>query len=107
MNKGSGDSLGRDVRNGNDLGPTGKSVDASKHIWKTIRGRQWTYEINVYSVKTTTRSSERGEWGDCVALHFGFLTLQAGTGPSAYVCVDAWPNIAGSHQVLSGSNARV
>ena len=45
-------------------------------------------------------SSERGEWGDCVALHFGFLTLQAGTGPSAY----AWPNIVGSHQVLSGSN---
>ena len=31
MNKGSGDSLGRDVQNGNDLGPMGKSVDASKH----------------------------------------------------------------------------
>ena len=37
----------------------------------------------MYSVKTTTRSSEGGEWGDCVALHFGFLTLQAGMGPSS------------------------
>ena len=52
MNKGSGDSLGRDVH---------RSMQVSL-LWETIIGRQWIHEINVYSVKRTSRAAKVTVW---------------------------------------------
>lgn len=74
-NKGPGNCLIHDVWERNDLGPTGKSVNASKHVSATVGCWQGTHEIDVYSLETTPRGSKSGEWGDRVPLHFGFLAL--------------------------------
>ena len=48
-----------------------------------------------------------GEWGDSVALNFGPLALEAGSCPSAYICIDPRPHVSNSKEALGCSNPRI
>ena len=73
--KGGSNSLSCDVRNGNNFRPTGEPVNASDHISETFGWRQGTYNIDVYTIKSSVRGGKSRERCNCVSMNLGFLAL--------------------------------
>ena len=54
----------------------------------------------MYMIESDVRCVEGGERCYSVSMDFSTLTLKAGTGPFANVCVHSWPKKSGCDKVL-------
>ena len=62
---------------GNGLGPVGRPVNHSEKVGETVRGGEWTYEVDIDMVKPPLRNRKKLKRGSSMAVHFSPLTGHA------------------------------
>ena len=84
-------------------------VNLSTHVNMSIKPRDGGIgpTRSMWTVSNLELGKEGRQWGSCVMLNFGTLTLFAGVWPPARICIDAGPYVTSGDEALRCSYPQV
>ena len=91
------------IREGNSLGPPGKSVHHSEKVSESTRRWKRTNQIHVDVVKTTMGNLKCRERGPDVLMYLGGLAGDASLSPEAHLPADAVPDELACNELPCGT----
>lgn len=102
-----GNRLGGDVAHRNGFRPARESVNESHKVGVSLGGWQRSNNVQVDMVESLRCHWKTLYWAAVVAVHFGCLALNTGSGPLSNVLQHAGPHKALLEELAGGLNTRV